>query len=66
MGLEILGLGLVFNAYASLLYLGIGFYFPLIQVRRYLEERALVSALGEAYRQYQREVGAFWPRILHG
>jgi protein-S-isoprenylcysteine O-methyltransferase Ste14 len=60
---EILGLGLIFNAYASLLFVGLGFYLPLIVVRKTLEERALIEALGEAYRAYQREVGAFWPRL---
>jgi len=34
-------------------------------VRQALEERTrtLLKELGEAYRTYQREVGAFWPRF---
>jgi len=63
MGLEIVGLGLVFNAFHSLMAIGFGFYMPLILVRQWLEERTLLAQLGEAYRTYQREVGAFWPRM---
>jgi len=63
MGLEIVGLGLVFNAYHALIAIGLGFYMPLILVRQALEERTLLKELGEAYRTYQREVGAFWPRF---
>jgi len=63
MGLEILGLGLVFNAYLSLLWVGLGFYLPLILIRKTLEERTLLEVLGESYKQYQREVGAFWPHL---
>lgn len=63
MALEIVGLGLFFNATRSLLWFGIAFYFPLIVLRQKLEERMLIQSLGEAYRTYQREVGAFWPRF---
>lgn len=63
MGWEIIGVGLVFNAYSSLLWMGLGFYMPLIGVRMLLEERTLVHSLGESYRIYQREVGAFWPKL---
>jgi protein-S-isoprenylcysteine O-methyltransferase Ste14 len=66
MGWEIVGLGLIFNAYHSLLVIGLGFYMPLILVRQTLEERTLLAQLGEAYRTYQREVGAFWPRLEMG
>ena len=65
MGWEIIGLGLIFNAYESLLVVGLGFYMPLILIRKSLEERTLVQSLGEGYRTYQREVGAFWPRGVH-
>jgi len=63
MGWEIVGLGLVFNAYRSLFWVGLGFYMPLLLIRKTLEERTLVQSLGEDYRIYQREVGAFWPRL---
>ncbi|MFA5975297.1 MAG: isoprenylcysteine carboxylmethyltransferase family protein [Elusimicrobiota bacterium] len=62
MALEIVGLGMVFNAYATLIFVGFGVYMPLIYLRKWLEERTLRAALGEAYRVYEREVGAFWPR----
>lgn len=62
MALEILGLGFVFNAYHALLFMGLGFYMPLILFRKSLEERALLASLGDAYRTYQQGVGAFWPR----
>ncbi len=66
MALEIVGVGLVFNAYRSLVWLGLGFYFPLIGARWFLEEKELVKSLGEEYRHYQREVGAFIPkRVFH-
>jgi protein-S-isoprenylcysteine O-methyltransferase Ste14 len=32
-------------------------------VRWFLEERALVKSLGEEYRDYQKQVGAFLPKI---
>lgn len=62
MGLEILGLSGVFNAFQTFAVLGLGFYFPLIELRRWIEERALVRTFGEAYRAYQAEVGAFLPK----
>ncbi|OGR88945.1 MAG: hypothetical protein A2992_06895 [Elusimicrobia bacterium RIFCSPLOWO2_01_FULL_59_12] len=64
MGLEILGVGLVFNAYAMLLAGGFGIYFPLIWVRKTLEERALLKTVGENYRAYMQEVGAFMPKFF--
>jgi protein-S-isoprenylcysteine O-methyltransferase Ste14 len=63
MMIEIIGLGLLFNAWRSLAILGAGFYFPLLLFRKHLEESALVKAFGEAYRCYQKDVGAFWPRL---
>ncbi len=64
--IEVLAVGLTFNAFRTLLILGAGIYVPLLMLRWHLEERALVRSLGESYRHYQREVGAFWPRISHG
>jgi len=66
LALEILGLGLVFNAFKTLLAVGFGIYFPLIVIRQRLEEKALLRSLGDGYRSYQREVGAFWPRWTAG
>ena len=63
MAVEIVGLGLVFNAYHSLIWGGLCFYFPLIGVRWLLEEKELARSLGEEYRRYQEEVGAFIPKF---
>jgi len=64
MGLEIIGVGCVLNAYWTLVVIGIGFYFPLIVIRKTIEEKALLKSLGEAYRSYQEEVWAFFPKKL--
>lgn len=64
MGLEILGIGLVFNATRTLLIGGIGLYFPLIWIRKTLEEHVLIAQMGENYRAYMREVGAFVPHVF--
>ena len=65
MGLEIIGVGLVLNAYWTLaVVLGIGFYFPLLIIRKTMEEKALLQALGDDYQIYQSEVGAFFPKGL--
>jgi len=63
MMLEITAVGLVFNAYHSLLWGGFWFYFPLIGVRWLLEEKELVNSLGDEYRRYQEEVGPFIPKV---
>jgi protein-S-isoprenylcysteine O-methyltransferase Ste14 len=60
--LEIIGVGLLFNAYTTLIYVGGGFYLPIILIRKHLEEKALLKNLGGAYALYQREVGAFLPK----
>lgn len=61
--IEILGLGLALNAPRALLWLGAGIYGPVILIRKYLEEKALVRQLGQEYQQYQKEVGAFIPKL---
>jgi protein-S-isoprenylcysteine O-methyltransferase Ste14 len=38
-------------------------YTPMLLIRMRLEEAALVEKFGEQYRDYQRRVGALWPRL---
>lgn len=64
MAMEVLGLGLVFNAYRVLLVIGFGVYLPLIGVRKSLEEKTLLKNLGDEYRVYRDQVGAFIPRMF--
>jgi protein-S-isoprenylcysteine O-methyltransferase Ste14 len=59
---EVLGLGLIFNAYFALISVGGGFYLPIVLLRKHLEEKVLLQSLGEEYRIYKREVGAFIPK----
>src|SRR6266700_3880219 len=59
---EVAGLGLCLNAVWTLLFLGVGFYLPVILIRKRLEEKTLLEQLGEDYRLYQQEVGAFVPK----
>ncbi len=63
MGFEIIAVALVFNAYYSGLVLGLGFYFPLLWIRKTLEEKKLLQTLGSNYRLYCQDVGAFWPKL---
>jgi protein-S-isoprenylcysteine O-methyltransferase Ste14 len=62
MMVEVIGLGLLLNAFRTLLILGVGCYLPLIWVRKHLEEKTLLNRLGEEYRLYQRDVGGLMPR----
>ena len=65
--LEVLSIPLAVNAWWTLL-LTAATYVPLLWVRLRQEERALVEKFGDAYRAYQREVGAVLPRpsaLLH-
>jgi protein-S-isoprenylcysteine O-methyltransferase Ste14 len=66
--LEITGLALALNAPWTLVIVGGGVYAPIILMRQRLEEKALIGQLGEDYRRYQRDVGAFIPRwkTFHG
>ena len=59
---EVVGLGLLLNAFWTLLFLGGGFYLPVILIRKHLEEKTLLEQLGEEYRLYQQDVGAFVPK----
>ena len=65
--LEVLSIPLAVNAWWTLLFTA-ATYVPLLWVRLRQEERALVEKFGDAYRAYQREVGAVLPRpsaLLH-
>lgn len=63
MALEVVAVGIVCNAPQTLLRMGFGFYFPLIGIRWFLEERELLKSLGEEYRRYQKDVNAFIPKM---
>jgi protein-S-isoprenylcysteine O-methyltransferase Ste14 len=59
--LEVLSIPLTVNAWWTLLFAALT-YVPLLLLRLRYEERALVGKFGDAYRVYQREVGALVPR----
>jgi protein-S-isoprenylcysteine O-methyltransferase Ste14 len=59
--LEVLAVPLTVNAWWTMLFAAVS-YVPLLLVRLRREEQALVEKLGDAYRQYQRDVGALLPR----
>jgi protein-S-isoprenylcysteine O-methyltransferase Ste14 len=59
--LETTGVPLAANAWWALL-VALVVYVPLLCWRIRREETALVAKLGDAYRQYQREVGMLLPR----
>ena len=66
--LEVLSIPLTVNAWWTLLFAA-ATYVPLLLVRLRHEEQALVAKFGDAYRAYQREVGALVPKpsaLLHG
>ena len=58
--LELLGLGLIMNAFYSLLVVAVCFVSALA-LRLRLEEAALVEKFGEAYREYQRTTPTLFP-----
>src|SRR6185295_9026534 len=58
--LELLGLGLIMNAFYSLLVVAVCFVSALA-LRLRLEEAALVEKFGDAYREYQRTTPALFP-----
>jgi protein-S-isoprenylcysteine O-methyltransferase Ste14 len=59
--LEHVAVPLVGNAWWSLA-VALLVYVPLIVLRIRMEETALVGRFGDAYRTYQRQAGALWPR----
>ena len=60
--LEVLSIPPTVNAWWTLLFAA-ATYVPLLVVRLRHEERALVEKFGDAYRVYQREVGALVPKL---
>lgn len=58
--LEVIGISLIPNSYYSLIIVLI-FYFPLVFIRMYLEEKALIENLGQEYLDYKKEVYALLP-----
>ena len=60
--LEVLSIPLTVNAWWTTLFAA-ATYVPLLLLRLRVEERALVEKFGDAYRSYQREVGALVPRV---
>src|SRR5688572_101011 len=62
MVLELLGIGLILNAWFTLAAVLI-IFIPTLLARVRMEETALVEQFGEAYRQYIREVPAILPRL---
>jgi protein-S-isoprenylcysteine O-methyltransferase Ste14 len=64
--LEVVGVALAGNAWVALALAVLG-YVPLLVWRQRREDVALIAQIGEPYRAYQREVGAFCPwRALCG
>lgn len=59
--LEVLSIPLTVNAWMTMVFAAVT-YVPLLWYRLRVEERALVEKFGNAYRAYQREVGALLPR----
>jgi len=59
--LEVLSIPLTVNAWWTLLFAALT-YVPLLFLRLRFEERALIEKFGDAYRVYQREVGALVPK----
>jgi len=62
--LELLGVTLFFNAYASAVLTLFGFI-PVVRKRLREEERILMIHFGEAYQRYTSEVGALFPKRRH-
>lgn len=58
---ELTSVPLVANAFYTILF-ALAVYMPILAVRLRREESAMVEKFGEAYREYQREVGALVPR----
>jgi protein-S-isoprenylcysteine O-methyltransferase Ste14 len=58
--LELFGLPLIANAYYSLILIA-AIYVPLIALRIYYEEKALVKKFGNAYLEYKTEVWGLFP-----
>ncbi len=58
--LEIVGLPMFLGAWGALLF-GLLVFIPLEIARAYYEERFLGTLFGDSYRQYKKEVGAFFP-----
>ena len=56
-----LGLLLYFPAYKTLMVVGVASIYLILGTR--LEENKLVEEFGDAYRQYQKEVGMFLPKL---
>jgi protein-S-isoprenylcysteine O-methyltransferase Ste14 len=59
--LELWGVTLFMNAYATSLLVGI-FYVPVVLYRKREEEKALCGHFGELYRVYSQEVGGLFPK----
>jgi protein-S-isoprenylcysteine O-methyltransferase Ste14 len=59
--LEVLSIPMTVNAWATMAFAALT-YVPLLLCRMRVEERALAQKFGDAYRAYQREVGALLPR----
>ena len=60
--LEVLALPLIGHAYRTLLFVLLC-YCPLIVIRLRAEDRALLTAFPQAYREYQRRCGALLPAV---
>lgn len=60
--LELLGIGLMLNAWASLIVVFL-IFIPTMIARVKMEEIALVEKFGEPYRAYMRDVPAIIPRL---
>jgi protein-S-isoprenylcysteine O-methyltransferase Ste14 len=60
--LELLGIGLMLNAWVSLIVVFL-IFIPTMMARVKMEEIALVDKFGEPYRAYMREVPAIVPRL---
>lgn len=60
--LELVSFPLVGNAYYSF-FASIIFYMPLLGLRLFLEEKALIAKFGEEYLQYKKETPILWPQI---
>ncbi|MBI3320312.1 MAG: DUF1295 domain-containing protein [Candidatus Omnitrophica bacterium] len=61
--LEVLSIPLIGNAYVTFFAVMLC-YCPLIMLRLAYEERVLLEVFPQAYRHYQRECGALFPRLF--